>query len=275
MPFRTLRIATLCLIWFLVTCAARAQYILPYDTLGKASEDSAASAAAAEEKKTQKAADEAIDQTEDSILATPKMTHQQLLEMAEQWLRRLLYRGVLDTKTIGAYANYQLTAWSEAGGSYGPVEARVTVSYLGSLTQEGKTAEWLQAIFQAMDEDPMVVEFDFLVTATPEIREISRVYYRINRGAVQSTPFADPSGMNMDSLDRAADEGPESVRLYSGNFEAEKYRGVGDEGQDVVIYRVPSVPPLGIVRLGYGDQGLTYIGGGNDAAARFLPPGTR
>jgi hypothetical protein len=273
MLFRSLCLASLCLICILGVKSAGAQYILPHDTLNQAKEDSTAKG----DSTAHPAAKKPAEQTEDPVAeAPPRMTDKQLLDMAGRWIQRMLYRGALDTKVIGAHATYQLTAWSEAGGSYGPVEARITVSYLGTISHQGKEAEWLQAIYQTMNDEQAVVEFDLTVAAAPDIKEIQRVFYRVDGGSVLPVSFSELYGaQNADSVDHAVDEGPDQVRLYAGTFEADKFRGVGDNGSDVVIYRAANVPPLGIVRMGYGDQGLTYISGGNNAAARFLPPGTR
>jgi hypothetical protein len=263
---RFLCFACLSLIVIGSVTVARAQYILPQDTMQKAAEDSVAAPPPHEE-----------STAEDSVEAAPaKISETALTAMAQTWVRRLLYRGALETKVVGAYAQYQLTAWSEISGSFGPVEARVTVSYLGSTKYKEKNAEWLQAIFQTMESEPQLVEFDLTVPAVPELRTVYQVYYRLNKGLIRETSFSLPEGaVDPDSSDRPVSEGADQVKLYAGTYEAEKYRGTGEGGVEVVIYRSPEVPPLGTVRLGYGDQGLTLTGSGDDAAPRFLPPGSR
>jgi hypothetical protein len=127
-----------------------------------------------------------------------------------------------------------------------------------------------------MEGEPQLVEFDLTVPLGLVVREVYQAYYRVNRGVIRSISIGAPPGeIDFDSGDRPAAEGAEEVRLYSGTYQTEKFRGTGEGGLGVVIYRSQSVPPLSVVRLGYGDEGLTYTGGGGDAAARFVPPGGR
>ena len=263
---RLLYFACLCLIVLGAMTWVHAQYILPQDTIQQIEEDTAAVPPPRGE-----------STLEDSIeAAPPQITEKDLANMAQTWVKRLLFRGTLETKVIGAYARYQLTAWSEISGSFGPVEARVTVSYLGSTQHAGKKAEWLQAIFQTVESDPQLVEFDLTVPATPNVREVYQAFHRINNGAIREISFSSPDGtVDPDSSDHPVSEGVEQVRLFVGSYESEKFHGVGSGGVDVVVYRSAEIPPVSIIRLGYGNQGLTYTGGDMDAVPRFLPPGVR
>jgi hypothetical protein len=204
--------------------------------------------------------------------AAPR-TEQSIVDDAITWVRRLLFRGAFDATQIGAYASYQLTAWSEATGSSGPIQARVSVMYLGSMTWLGKRAEWLQASYQTVEDEPALIEFDFLVPPGVRIQEIYRALYRMNRGPLKAAVLDMPANqLDYDRTDHAEAIGEETVKLYSGTFTCEKMRGAGSDGADVVFYRAPNVPPLSIVRLGYGELGLTYTGGGIDATPRFDSP---
>ena len=196
------------------------------------------------------------------------------VKRANTWLRRLLYRGVLDVTHIGAYAEYQLTSWSESTGSYGPVDARLTVSYLGSTRWLGADAEWLQAVYRAVDEEAVVIEYDVIVPSSSTIDDIHRVVYRVDRGEIKAADFSiSASEVDYDRSDRPVSEGAEALKLYTGTYLTEKLRGSGTDGAEVVIYRVADLPPLGIVRLGYGEEGLTFVAGGDDAVPRMnVPP---
>jgi hypothetical protein len=198
-----------------------------------------------------------------------------LYNEAFTWLKRLLFRGSFDARNIGAYARYQLTAWNEALGSNGPILGRIGIYYLGSSEWMGRDAEWLQAVYDAAGQEPSRVEFDLIVPTASPIREIYRIIYRIDEGEMKTTslPAAKQEELDYESADRPESEGPDDIKLYSGTYETEKFRGVGANGAVVVINRSKTVPPLGIVRLGYGDFGLTLIDKGLDAAARFdVPP---
>jgi hypothetical protein len=274
MNLRSLCFACLCLIVIGDTPPVRAQYVLPDDTLQKPVEDSLAQPPSNPNPDSARRGESAPEDT--IVVRAPRISEKELVETAQKWVKRLLFRGELDSKVIGAYAQYQLTSWSEAGGSFGPIQARVTVAYLGSTRWQDKNAEWLQAVFQTMESEPQLVEFDLTVPTGMNVREVYQAYYRVNRRNVRSLSFSLPTGeTDPDSGDRPAAETAEEVQLYAGTYQTEKYRGSGEDGANVVIYRSPSVPPLGVVRLGYGDDGLTYTGGGDDAAARFVPPGAR
>lgn len=265
-------------LWILLPCmillfgllpTASAQYILPQDTIGTADADSTDST-----KATPKSAEDVDPDQENEVMEKPAVNEKEIVADAVLWIRRLLFRSAFNSTEIGAFSQYQITSWSEGRGSYGPVEARLSVAYLGSSDYEGKPAEWIQASYQTADGEPFLVEFDLTVPSSPRINQIQRAFYRVNRELVKSISFALPANsVDQDSLDRPLSEGAEDVELYSGTFRAEKFRGTGSEGVDVVYYRVDSLPPLGILRLGYGDKVLTYTGGGSDAVSRFHTPG--
>jgi hypothetical protein len=197
----------------------------------------------------------------------------EVLKEANRWLTRMLFRGSFDATQIGAYASYQLTAWSDGTGSYGPVEARFTIYYLGSSTWEGKDAEWLQAVYTSMDAEPTTIEYDLIVPAGNEIKTISRALYRVDHGELRAINLApDPNSPNVDASDKPASEGAEDLKLFSGMYQTEKYHGLGDGGVEVFAYKSNATPPLNLVRLGYGDEAMTLTSAGSDAAPRFDAP---
>ncbi|RPH92839.1 hypothetical protein EHM69_11910 [candidate division KSB1 bacterium] len=270
MPHKSLLIVLPCLFLVLILSpAAHAQYILPYDTIGTAVADSTDSTKAAPQ-----SVEDADQEQENIAPENPIINEKAVVEQAVTWVRRLLFRSAFNMTEIGAFSQYQITSWSEGRGAYGPVEARITVAYLGTSGVNGKPAEWIQASYQTVDDEPFLVEFDLTVPSAPRINQIHRAFYRVNRDIVKSISFNLPANsVDQDSLDRPMSDGAEDVNLYSGSYHAEKFRGVGADGVDVVYYRVDSLPPLGILRLGYGDKVLTYTGGGSDAVSRFATPG--
>jgi hypothetical protein len=197
-----------------------------------------------------------------------------LYKEALLWLKRLLFRGTFDARSIGAYARYQLTAWNEALGSSGAIQARLSVYYLGTTEWMGRDAEWMQAVYEVPGQEPGKVEFDLVLPQSAEIREIFRIVYRIDDGDLKSTELKpDPNALDYDAEDRPESEGSEDVRLFSGMYETEKFRGAGSDGATVIIYKSKSVPPMGVVKLGYGNLGLTLTDKGLDGSQRFeVPP---
>jgi hypothetical protein len=194
---------------------------------------------------------------------------------AKTWLRRLLYRGWVNPTIIGAYSTYQLTDWSEATGSYGGVEGRLTIHYLGPIEWMGRDAESFQAAFQALDEESNLVEFDLILPATQRVSEIFRSLMRVNRGDLRPTSFALPEGIvDYDVLDRALEAGKRDLKIYAGTFETELYRGSGTDGSEVLIHRAAKIAPLEIAILGYGAQALTYSSSGSNVVPRFRVPPT-
>ena len=272
LSFRSVALIGWGVLWLLTAQVCRAQYELPDNRDTTIAKDTTG---AVDTSRTPPDTTRAPEESEEQA-ARPFMTPEKaVIERATTWLRRMLYRGKLDATVIGAYAQYQITAWSENVGSYGPVEARMTISYLGTSQFLGKNAEWLQAAYQTVEEEAKLVEFDLLLPSAPHVVEIYRVIYRVNRGEMHSLDLnLPPDKIDYDRNDRPESETTEELNLYSGKYVCEKLRGAGVDGADVVIYRSDKVKPLCIVRLGYGGEGMTYTGGGNDAVARFniAPP---
>ena len=256
---------------------SHAQYILPYDTLKRPPDTSEVG------KDTTVVTDTVEVSPEEAPLdtnyvkprpsKTPAEPHAADISNATLWVRRMLFRGWLDTSHIGAYARYQLTSWSPGIGSYGPVEARVTIYYLGPTTWLGKDAEWLQAAAETMGDEPLLIEYDLIVPPKPKIDGVYRVLYRVDRGDVKTGNFGLPENMlDYDRLDEPQEEGLEDLEFYSGIYQTQVYHGSGTDGSVVYIFRADKMPPLGIVVLGYGDEGLTFQSAGSDASPRFYVP---
>ncbi|MBI5059747.1 hypothetical protein HZB60_08210 [candidate division KSB1 bacterium] len=209
----------------------------------------------------------------DSVRSDPASTGRIALEKAQKWVRRLFYRGWLNPTVIGGFSTYQLTFWGEGTGSYGPVDAKLTVQYLGPTEWMGKDAEWLQAAYYTMESDPELIEFDLIVPARQKITEVYRALYRIDRGELQAMTFGLPAGqIDMDAVDRPLEAGQKSVKVYAGTFDCATYRGTGDVGAEVIVSRSSDVMPLEIVVLGYGDEGLTFSANGANVTPRFKSP---
>jgi hypothetical protein len=250
----------------------RAQYTLPYDRDTTRTKDTTE---IADTTRQQSDTTRAAQESEEPAAKPPANAEKAVVDLATTWLRRLLYRGKLDVSVIGAYAQYQVTAWGENVGSSGPVEDRLTISYLGTSPFMGKNAEWLQAAFQTVEEEPKLVEFDLLLPSAPHVADIYRALYRVNRGETKALDLSLPNQIDYDREDRPAAETAEALKLYSGTYLCEIFRGAGADGAAVVIYRSDNVKPLCVVRLGYGSEGLTYTGGGDDAEPRFVVPSPR
>jgi hypothetical protein len=253
---------------------ARAQYVLPYDTLNK---DTTVSDSVMPD--TGDATGYDLDVSDTTAPkprtsgAAPPDEHAAQLKLADNWVRRLIYRGWLDTSHIGAFARYQLTSWNQAVGSYGPIEARITVYYLGSTDWMGQDAEWLQVAVQTMEDEPILIEYDLIVASKPRVKDIYRVLYRVDRGDVKTGNLNVPENVvDYDKLDEPTQEGVQDLEFYSGVYQTEVFHGSGTNGADVYIYRADKLPPLGIVVLGYGEEGLTFTSSGSDAAPRFYAP---
>jgi hypothetical protein len=261
--------------------SVRAQYILPDDTLKQPRDSNEVKSDSAKDSTAVTDTLEVQDQSPllDTNYVKPAPTdktgdpHSAVLSRVNTWVRRLLYRGWLDTSHIGVYARYQLTSWSPGIGSFGPIEAQITVYYLGSTEWMGKDAEWLQVAVQMMEEEPLLVEYDLIVPSKQKVDEIYRVLYRVDRGEVKTANLSLPETiMDYDRVDEPTQEGLEDLEFYSGIFQTEVFRGSGTDGADVYIYRAQKMPPLGIVVLGYGDEGLTFMSSGSDATPRFYVP---
>ena len=250
-----------------------AQYVLPYDTLNRDTTESDTA-----QTDTVEVDDEVLEGAGSPELA-PQTTEETTaplvaeVQLANNWVRRLVFRGWLDTSHIGAFARYQLTAWSPGIGSHGPIEARITVYYLGPTDWMGSDAEWIQIAVQTMESEPTLIEYDLIVPSTERVGEIYRVLYRVDRGEVKPANLSLPENVvDYDKLDEPSQEGLEDLEFYSGIFETEVFHGSGTNGSDVYIYRADKLPPFGIVVLGYGDEALTFTSSGSDASPRFYVP---
>ena len=251
-----LTLTTLCGVSF-------AQYNIPADTLSKSEDDTT------QVKKPVKS--NPIDEQE----AQPKSRENQdaARKFADDWIRRLLYRGWLDFSHIGGYSTYQLTDWNEGTGSYGPVQARIMIKYLGQSSWLGKDAEWIQASVEIEDEEPTVIDYDFTIPSSEKLQDIYSVLYRIDGGDVQTGSFALPDGqLDYDRADRPTSTIHKEVKMYSGTYQVEEFLGSGSNGAAVTIYRANDIQPIRVLMLGYGDKALTYIRGGSDATPRFSVP---
>jgi hypothetical protein len=258
------------------------QYSLSPDTTAKAPQDTTATPVdSAKTDSTQQDLDAAprkvnendIPAADEVVPEAKNVPTTGVVAQANTWLKRLLFRGKLDATEIGAYAQYQLTEWGEKVGSYGNVQARLTIYYLGSSEWQGRDAEWLQAVFQTVEGEPTTVEYDLIVPSASEIKQVYRTFYRVDGGELQSITLGTGGDQpDFDAADQPTDEGTDRIRLYSGAYDVEKSRGTAINGGQVVLYHSKSVLPLGLVRLGYGDEALTLIGTGSDAAARFDAP---
>jgi hypothetical protein len=254
---------------FLASYSGQAQYNLPNDPYAKKDSTQQDSAKSQEDTQLQTNTPPAVSGNSDA-----KSNVRNARKFADTWLRRLLFRGWLDTSHIGAFAEYQLTDWSEVGGSEGPVDARITIQYLGSTYWLGKDAEWLQATVKVIDTDETIIDYDLIVPATQKITELNRVLYRIDRGDIQTGNFTLPeTEVDYDKIDQPRVIDEKEIRLFAGTFESEVYAGSGTNGAIVYSYRTKSLPPLGIVILGYGDKGLTLRNTGSNATPRMnIPP---
>jgi hypothetical protein len=253
----------------------------------RAPADSTTSDSAAAPKKSRlqqaiEAGERAAEQPDGDTSFTPASTlsptsasnaEQLAVQTAVTWVHRLLFRGWLNPTVIGGFATYQLTSWGEGSGSYGPVDGKLTIHYLGSAEWNGKDAEWLQAAFYTMQSDPELIEFDLIVPANQRVTEVYRALYRVDRGELRPITFAPASGAgDVDASDRPVEMGAKSVHIYAGDFECKVYRGNGNIGSDVLVYRDEDISPLEVVVLGYGDEGLTFSATGSEVTPRFSSP---
>jgi hypothetical protein len=206
--------------------------------------------------------------------AEPSIDTPQIKQMADTWVRHLLLRGWLVTSHIGAYSTYQLTGWNRGGGSYGPVEARISVYYLGTTEWMGKDAEWIQVIFRYLGEMETTIDYDFIVTVSADhITEFNRVLYRIDQDEILTGNFNLPEDVtDYDQKDDPHEVDEEQIRLYVGSFDTKIYAGSGAGAAAVYAYRATDLAPLQLVILGYGDKGLTLTSMGADARPRMSVP---
>lgn len=197
----------------------------------------------------------------------------ELKKEALTWVRRLIYRGFLDDETTGTSATYALTEWSETAGPYGPVLAHLTVIYLGSVSWLGKSSAWFQATYKSFDDDRPAVDFDLVLAAGDGLGEPYRALWRVNKEPLETCNFLPQQGQfDADRQDEPR-AGEETVlKLFSGEFPVTKYNGSGADGAKVVAYRGSDVPPLQIVRLGYGNYSLNLRSRANDVEPKLQVP---
>lgn len=205
---------------------------------------------------------------QDKPSVSPERKSSEFKEQALTWVRRLIYRGYLDDQTSGTSATYALTGWNETSGPYGSVIAHVTVVYLGSVSWVGKPAEWFQATYKSLDKERPSVDFDLVLAAGDKLGEAYRALWRLNKEELSAFSFALPGNeFDYDREDQPRAGEQTNLKLYSGDFPVTKYLGSGANGAKVIAYRGTDVPPLGLVRLGYGNNSLNL----RDRASDVLP----
>ena len=199
------------------------------------------------------------------------------LDLAKLWTRRLLFRGVLNTNHIGAFAEYQLTNWSHATGSAGPIQFYLKVVYLGPVIFLGQDAEWVQASVRVLGEADERVLFDFLLPVAGKRGLPLRVLLKEGSEPLREISFALPAGSaDYDALDNPRDVGEELIELSHGKYYCSHFRGSGDNGAEVHLFLSPEVNPYGVVVMGYGAAGITLIRKGADATPLLeVPPPPR
>lgn len=221
------------------------------------------------------------DSLQDTTIARPQVPvpsrpdpDRLLKEQALLWVRRLIYRGFLDNGTTGTSATYALTEWNEISGPYGPAIAHVTVVYLGAITWLGKPAEWFQATFKSFENERPSVDFDLVVAGNGDrIGEAYRALWRLNKEELSAALFNVQSGQFDFDRDDQPRPGEQTVlKLYVGEFPVTKYIGAGSDGAKVIAYRASDVPPLGLVRLGYGNMSLNLRDRGFDVEPKLQVP---
>jgi hypothetical protein len=282
-------------VWFAISLGATSgfsQYILPNNPGDPLPRDTVAKDSTADSLKTAplesdslKAAKPAdledqentrsqTTQGEEAKEGAPATSPLDVVRFADTWVRRMFMRGWLDNTHIGAYASYQLTPWQQGMGSYGSVEARITVYYLGQTEYLGKDAEWFQVVCRVMDDQETIIDYDLTVAGSDRVTDFYRVLYRIDHGDLQTGNFTIPEGtLDYDKVDQPNDFDEELVRLYSGSFDTKLFVGSGSAGSVVRAYRTSDVPPLQLVVLAYGDKALTLTSRGADAKPRMdVPP---
>jgi hypothetical protein len=197
-----------------------------------------------------------------------------IVKQATTWTRRLLYRGFFDLETTGTWATYQETDWGRKVGSSGPVRALLTVNYLGASTWLGKSAEHLQIVYRTLASPKVTVEFDVIVSTTgAKLETIHRGLYRVDKGELMPADFEIAEGkLDYDKMDKPKSDETIQLELYSGKYDATVYAGTGTNAAKVYAYQVASLPPLGLVVLGYGNEALTFKSGGEGAESRFEAP---
>ncbi|MCL4306144.1 hypothetical protein KJZ99_09530 [bacterium] len=196
-----------------------------------------------------------------------------LRSQALTWVRHLLYRGFLDDEVSGVMAVYALTEWKESTGPFGPVIAHLSITYHGGVSWMGKNAAWLQATYKSLETDRPSVDFDLVVERGEKIGEVYRGLWRMNKEPFSNVSFVLPQSVfDDDRLDQPRPGEKTELKLYSGTFPVTVYRGSGAEGAKVVAYRSTGIPPLGLVRLGYGTHCLNLRDRAVDVEPRFEVP---
>lgn len=192
---------------------------------------------------------------------------------ALMWVRRLVYRGYFDDETTGVTAVYALTAWKEASGPYGPVLGHVSVTYLGSVSWLGNSAAWIQATYKSFEPGRPSVDFDLIMERGEKLGKAYRALWRMNKEELTSANFNIQEGqydIDRDDQPRSGDE--TELKLFSGTYPVTVYRGSGADGAKVVAYRGRDIPPLNLVRLGYGTHCLNLRDRANDVEPKFSVP---
>jgi hypothetical protein len=215
--------------------------------------------------------------TDTTTLAAPKPSEfEQMSELkanALKWVRRLVYRGFIDDQLTGTSATYALTEWKEASGPAGPVLAYVTVVYLGAVSWLGQPSTWIQATYKSLDVDRPSVDFDLVLAGRENLGEAYRALWRVNKEELKSFSFGvRPGEFDYDREDKPTPGKELTLKLYAGDFSVTEYRGSGADGEKVVAYRADEVPPLSLVRLGYGNMSLNLRDRATDVEPRLQVP---
>lgn len=192
---------------------------------------------------------------------------------ALKWVRRLLYRGYFDDENSGVSAVYALTAWKESSGPYGPVLAHVTITYLGAVSWLGQPSAWIQATYRSFELGRPTVDFDIIIDSGEQLGDVHRGLWRLNKDELSSVSFKLPPGvLDVDRQDEPRGEEQSELKLYAGTFPVTVYRGSGVEGEKVVAYRGDDIPPLNLVRLGYGTYCLNLRDRASDVEPKLQVP---
>lgn len=198
-------------------------------------------------------------------------------ELARRWIRRVMVRSVLNTNHIGGFAEYQLTEWSPAAGSMGPIRLNMKIVYLGSVVFTGQDAEWVQAVVRVLGESDRQITFDFVLPSDKQHRLPLRALVKEEGEPLREISFAaSSSGLDYDAIDSPRDSGEELVELSHGKYLCHHFRGSGENGEPVDLFLSSEVKPYGVVVMGYGDEGLTLVRKGADATPLLeVPPPPR
>jgi hypothetical protein len=95
----------------------------------------------------------------------------------------------------------------------------------------------------------------------------------VNKDELKSFSFALPmNAFDYDREDKPAPSNESVLKLYAGDFNVREYRGSGADGSKVIAYRASEVPPLGLVRLGYGNMCLNLRDRASDVEPKLEVP---